>query len=392
MPIPLGSAFSREALEARFRDEPDWLKTRRRLAWERFESSPWPSRADEEWRRTDLARLDYRGIARLGGGQTTMDGAALFGHAPESCEQAGPRPSRETKFTALNEAFAEAEALVHVAPGATRLASIVRRGGEAFFPRTLVVLEERSEAVVVEVEEDDSCRSGLCSGLAELRVGPGAKLTYVRVQVLGEGVGNFDTIQATLKAGSDVTLVVANAGGQLTKQFVEASLVGEGARLGLFGLTAGARSQHHDIQATIVHAAPSTTSDVLYRTALRGRARSVFVGTIQVKKGASKTDAYEASRNLLLSKEARADSIPRLEIETDDVRCGHASATGPLDEEQLFYLMSRGLTAGEAENLIVEGFFADALTRAPGGGELGWVPDFVRGSLMRVLEGRDRHG
>ncbi|MGC8834380.1 MAG: SufD family Fe-S cluster assembly protein, partial [Armatimonadota bacterium] len=130
------------------------------------------------------------------------------------------------------------------------------------------------------------------------------------------------------------------------------------------------------------HVAPHTTSNLLYRAALRDEARSVYAGLIHVRPEAVRADAYQANRNLLLSKEARADSLPKLEIETDDVRCTHGATVGPVDEEQAFYLMSRGLSKAEAERMIVEGFFEDVITSV--GEEM--VQNSVRGRLLTAME------
>jgi Fe-S cluster assembly protein SufD len=152
-----------------------------------------------------------------------------------------------------------------------------------------------------------------------------------------------------------------NTGSSFNKSNWNADLIGEGASAKIFGLVKGEGSQNFDQTVFVSHQVPHTGSNVLFKNVLRDKSRSVFTGLIHVWKTAQRTDAYQTNRNLLIGKDARADTIPKLEIEADDVKCGHAAAVSNLDEDQLYYLMSRGLNRREAQAMIIEGFYEDAL-------------------------------
>jgi Fe-S cluster assembly protein SufD len=203
------------------------------------------------------------------------------------------------------------------------------------------------------------------NGVVELIVRDNAQLDYVSVQDWDRQAYNFSTERAVV--GRDATLhwVVGGMGSRLTKSFIDSSLVGSGATALMSGVIFGDGRQHLDYDTQQNHSAPNCTSDLLYKGALKGRARSVWQGMIKVFPGAQKTDGYQANRNLILEKSARADSIPGLEIEADDVRCTHGATVSQLDPEELFYIHSRGLPLQDAQRLIVQGFFAPVIERIP---------------------------
>ena len=208
-------------------------------------------------------------------------------------------------------------------------------------------------------------------------------MQYVSVQRLGRG-GFYQSAQRTL-ADRDAKIDTLNVGlgASVSRVDLNARLLGPGASSEMLGLYFGDSDQHFDFNTSQDHLEPNTASDLLYKGALDGVSRAVFRGIIRVHPGAQRTDAYQTNRNLLLSAGARADSLPNLEIEADDVRCSHGATVGHLDEEAKFYLMSRGLDGVQAERLVVLGFLREVLERLP----LGGVVDKV----TRVIEEKLTH-
>jgi Fe-S cluster assembly protein SufD len=205
----------------------------------------------------------------------------------------------------------------------------------------------------------------LHAGIVEVYVGPGANLRFVELQSWGNQLWNFSHERARVDRDGNLDWIFGAVGSHLTKNFTDLDLVGVGAsgRLSGFYFTNGRQHLDHDTQQN--HLAPHTTSDLLFKGALKNQSRSVWQGMIYVAPGAQKTDGYQANRNLVLSPKARADSIPGLEILADDVRCTHGATVGKIDPDQVFYLRTRGIPYHEAERLIVEGFFDPIMQRIP---------------------------
>lgn len=232
------------------------------------------------------------------------------------------------------------------------------------FTHTLVVVEAGARVTLIEeFASDDSGDQALHNGVVELIVRDGAQLDYVSVQNWDHRAHNFTTERAIIERDATLHWIVGGIGSRLTKSFIDASLVGAGATALMSGLFFGAGRQHLDYDTQQNHVAPHTTSDLLYKVALQDQARSVWQGMIKVFPGAQKTDGYQANRNLILAQTARADSIPGLEIEADDVRCTHGATVSQLDPEEVFYLRSRGLPLEETQRLIVQGFFTPVIER-----------------------------
>jgi Fe-S cluster assembly protein SufD len=393
--------------------EPDWLAERRLRAWEAWQSTPLPSLKEEAWRRTDLSGLpsDRFGLGpadgqpvdphlleplaaeRHGALLVLQPGAAprmegdpgggvvLADWATAVREQAGLLREhlgsvvepQEGKFAALATALAEEGVLVYVPAGAQveqPLHSVLwAPGGErAFCSRILVVVEAGASVTYVHETASptpDEDQPALHAGTVEILVGEGARLTFVELQNWGRHVWNFTHERSRVDRAGVLNWIFGAVGSRLTKNFSELSLDGQGAegRMSGFYFADGIQHLDHDTQQN--HLAPHTTSDLLFKGALVGRSRSVWQGMIYVAPGAQKTDGYQANRNLVLSKQARADSIPGLEILADDVRCTHGATVSQLDQEPIFYLMSRGLPRAEAERLVVSGFFAPIMQRIP---------------------------
>jgi Fe-S cluster assembly protein SufD len=293
-------------------------------------------------------------------------------------ERLGSLVSAEDPFVARNEADWRGGALVYV-PAGQRLEEPVRidpvqdGSGSSLAWRTLVVLEEGAEAEVWESYRSAGAdQDSLFNGVVELIVGPAARLRYVCGQELSERSWVFASQRATVGRDGSLEWVALGFGSARGKMRMETDLAGKGASAKVTGAYAGAASQHLDYDTTQEHAAPHTTSDLAFRGVLGGEATAVWRGMIRVDPGAQQTDAFQESRNLLLSQRAHADAIPGLEIEANDVRCTHAAAVAQLDPEQLYYLRSHGLEEAIAKRLVIEGFLQALVDRLPGGtaGEL----------------------
>jgi len=271
-------------------------------------------------------------------------------------------------FVELNSAQCAAPVLVRVPAGAvvTEPIVIIHRAdaGGALFPRTCVELEARSQATVVEwVLSKDV--DAYVDSVVELVVGQDAELDHVVVQQLGRRVWQTAYHTSVVERGGVLRSMAVALGGDYARVRTDSRLVGVGGMSELVALYFGTGAQMHDFRTLQDHEGPKTTSDLVFKGAVAGEARSVYSGLIRVRHGAAGTKAFQTNRNLVLSETAHADSVPNLEIEENDVVCSHASATGPIDPEQRFYLESRGIPTSVAERLIVLGFFDDVLARLP---------------------------
>ena len=206
-------------------------------------------------------------------------------------------------------------------------------------------------------------------------------MRYVSLQEWGQGVTHLGVQHTRLSRDVDFRSVAVGFGASLSRVESESALAEPGASSEMLGVFFADGSQHFDHRSEQDHEAPNCTSDLLYKGALRDESRAVYSGWVHVRPGAQKTNAMQTSRNIVLSEHAKADAIPNLEIEANDVRCGHAASVGPVDEETLFYLQSRGIPRAEAERLIVFGFFQEVLDRIP----LAEVRDGVSHAIEREL-------
>jgi Fe-S cluster assembly protein SufD len=275
-------------------------------------------------------------------------------------------------WSALNGAFAEVPWRVRVAPGLAVSAPLVvvhwlEGDGSAVFPRLEVEVGEGASVQVVEVVASGAADL-LAVPLAQLQVGAGARLDFGHVQLLGAGAWALGN--QVSRVGRDATLrsMTVALGGEYARVRTDSALEGPGGDSELLAVYLGGGHQMHDLRTVQLHAAPRTRSNLLFKGAVANNAHSVYSGLIRVEKGAKGTNALQTNRNLVLSEGAQADSVPNLEIEDNDVRCSHASAVGPIDESQLFYLESRGVPTAAAELLIALGFLDDVLVRFPARG------------------------
>jgi Fe-S cluster assembly protein SufD len=273
-------------------------------------------------------------------------------------------------FSILNDAFTRAPVVIDVPAGVALDRPIVVRhqvsgDGVASFPRIVVRVGRDADARVLDVVTSVPGDRVLVCPVVELDVDAAGRLGYLNVQMLGDGAWQIASHLA--RAERDSTLIAASAGfgGSYARTRADTRLVGRGASGELLSMYFGEADQTLDFRTYQDHVAPDTTSNLVYKGALGDRARSVYTGLIRVRPDASGTNAFQTNRNLKLSNEAWAESVPNLEIENNDVRCSHASAVGPVDPEQVFYLESRGVPSDVAERLIVAGFFDEVLTSLP---------------------------
>jgi len=440
-PEGITAALHAGAVTARSVGEPTWLETRRREAWAAYEATPMPTTRLEAWRYTNLKKLlkldalafdptpvpagpfqletapallraTMAADRAAAGHGVELDGEivhldleaelaskgvvftslrkALTSH-PELLQThlaTDALPASRGKFEALNAALWTDGILLYVPRGVRlelpiRITRHISKAGTAFFNRTLIVAEAASQvSVVEEIVSPDLDRQTLYSAAVEIIARDGAQVQYVSLQRMGRGA--FHLQQQRTLAGKDATLDTLNVtlGASVARTDLNAQLLGSGANSDMLGLSFGESGQHFDHSTSQDHVAPNAKSDLLYKGALDGNGRSVFRGIIKVHRGAQRTDAYQTNRNLLLSPHARADSLPNLEIEADDVRCSHGATVGQLDQEHLFYLMSRGLNRTQAERLVVLGFLGEVLSRLPLGGVVEKVTGIIEARLQ----------
>jgi Fe-S cluster assembly protein SufD len=378
---------------------------------ERYRSLPFPTTSDEHWRFTDLKGFDPDSFSANGasaveraGSMLDVETAALahvseagieIERAPEGVvfeplgeghELLGRLIGTDEKFAAHNAAEWKHGLLVRVPAGLeleqplyVRVTSSVP--GAALFWRVLVVADEGSRFSFI--EEHASAAPdlpGYSNVVAELFVGDGAKLEYVSIQNLSRETWHFASHRASVGRDAELDWVAGGFGSKKGKIRIENDLAGQGGTSRVTGAYFADGAQHLDYDTLQRHIAPNTTSDFAFKGALRDKARAVWRGMIRVEEDAQKTNAYQENRNLLLSPDAHADSIPGLEIEANDVRCTHGATVSQVDRDELFYCMARGLSRGEAERLIVRGFYQEIFDRI----EL----EPVRTALQTALEAR----
>jgi Fe-S cluster assembly protein SufD len=246
----------------------------------------------------------------------------------------------------------------------------------AHFFQTLIYLEEGGSLRYFQetLSPHDQGQRSLTGETLEIFVGPRATLQVTELQNYGKQVWSFGHKKAQVERDGNLAWEIGALGSNLTKHFVSVDLVGKGAEGRVSGMFYADQDQHISYNTLQRHLAPYTTSDLLFKGALNGESRSVWRGMIYVSEGAQHIDGYQANRNLVLDPASRTDSIPGLEILNNDVRCTHGSTVGKIDEEQLFYLRSRGIPQKEAEQLVVRGFFGDILKQisVPAVGETVW--------------------
>lgn len=392
--------------------EPQWMRDLRLSCWEIYAALPLPSRQDEEWRRTDLKwmQLETLRVATENGAASsqpiadalaTRDGILLQRDASlESRQVSADLEGRGVVFTSMGAAVRDHAALVRpafmtdaVTPNHSKFGALngalwnggtflyvpdnvevtlplqstlrIDRPGLGFFPHTLVIVGRNSKVTLIEETNSDAADGTLTMPVVELILREGADLTFITLQEFDPTPRQLGVHRAVLERDSTLHWLTATLGGAWSKLNVDAELRGPGTNAELLGMYFVTGSEFMDFHTLQDHIAPNAGSDLLFKGVLTDQARAVFSGLIRVHEGAQKTDAYQKNNNLILSPQARADSIPNLEIAANDVRCSHGATAGKVADDQLFYLMSRGLSRREAERMIVLGFLAPLVERVP---------------------------
>jgi len=390
----------------------------REKAWEIFQSTNIPTTRDEPWRRTDIRGLKIDQFKLIDpnqkyeitdipeallepvadgdhGGQIVIYGNEVLSKVDKELQEKGViycdlltaereypellakalgkivKPE-EGKFSALTGAFAQNGVFLYVPKNVIIDAPIhsLLWGADldfAHISHVVVYLESGASATYVLefASPTEATGQSLITNNIEVYVGQHANLRFVELQSLGRHVWNFTHERVQVDRDGQLDWIFGAIGGHLTKNFAELDLIAQGAVGKMSGFYFTDQNQHLDYDSQQNHLAAHTTSDLLFKGALVDASRSVWQGMIYVAPGADKTDGYQANRNLLLSKQARADSIPGLEILANDVRCTHGATVGKIDADQVFYLMARGISRNDAEKLIVEGFFDPIMQRIP---------------------------
>jgi Fe-S cluster assembly protein SufD len=382
--------------------EADWLRALRAEWHSRLEATPAPSGQEEEWRRTSLDGLPWDARAAAVPMAGTFDlpthlaeAGVVFG---DLATVAAERPElvqrhlgrRETlpaqaHFWALAHAAWQSGTFLYVPRGVevdeTLLAAVNLGAGAASFPVTLVVAEEGSSVTLLEDIRSDDGVAAWFGGVSDIVAGPGARVRYASLQRLGDAAWNVGAQRVEVGQDADVITLNAEIGSATTKLGVDVRMTGKGGTSKLLGLLAAGGEQHIDINSLQDLIGSHTTSDLLYLSALYDEARAAFYGVTRVEREAKGTSSYQECRNLLLSPKAGAEPIPVLEIETNDIlRCGHGATAGAIDPVQRFYAQSRGLSAEEAERMIVRGFFEQVVSQLPSAR--------IKAAVLGALSGR----
>ena len=427
------TGFTREALAALPASTP-FVRALRRQAFREFEALPIPSQETEEWRYTDLSDFDFslapftpgaraRTLDEVPGEVQAVAGAVgdrsglaiqlnsepLIAHLDpaeasrgvaftdlDRAAQEHPHreiveaslhaavPTERTKFTALHGAFRTGGTFVHVPKDVKvelplEAVTYLETDQAAIFPHTLIVLEEGAELTFIDRYVSPALERALSDAIVEIHAGPASRIRYVALQEWGPGVTHLSVQRAHVGRDAEVHSLGVAFGGSLARAEVESLLADDGGSSEMLGMYFPTGSQHFDHRSIQDHVGSRTSSDLLYKGALKGSSTAIYTGTVIIREGAHRCDAYQTNRNVLLSEQAKAHSVPNLEILTNDpVRCGHAASVGPVDEDQLFYLETRGIPRKEAERLIVGGFFREVLDRVG-------IPE-IRDRLEQAIE------
>lgn len=402
-------------------NEPKWLAEKRHAAWNIFEDTPMPTTSDEPWRRTGLKRVKWRNFSQ--NVPTAVSAADTLSALPEAIQakfneehgaagrivlvngqlkyyefadevaqqgviftdlhtaaqkhsnlvqqhlMADCVPPSDSKFAAMNAALWQNGVFLFVPRNVViekpfEVAILLDGEGATSVHRTLIVAEDNSQVDYIEDTaslNDD--QAGLNVGVVEVIAGKNAHVRYVDVQELGQSVVNLNTKRALISEFGNVIWDMGEFGSALTKTFIDSQVIGDGANTQCNGVYFLDGTQHVDLDIMLHHIGRSTGGDVLVHGAMKDKARSVFLGMIKIDPSGQLTDSYLKNQNLLLSSTSRADSIPALQIDANDVRASHAATISQVEEEYVFYLQSRGIPRKIAVQMIVEGFFSTVFNR-----------------------------
>jgi len=400
---------------AELHEFPDWFRAQQRAAWQQFESLPKPTRKDQAWRFANVALLDltpfkyggtlseedHAGILEQSRGLDEVAGRMIFagdqlierdvisdqlkkrGVIFQSLERAmvehaelfrkhfmsQPTILGSAKFAALHQALVSSGTFLYVPRGVEIELPIeifhwLSGDNTSVFPHLLLVTDELAKVTVIEhFRSMDQHVPGFACGVNDLIAGPGAKVTYVCAQNWADNVIALQMNSTVVDHDASAMSLNLNLGSRYSRFESLSRLVGEGGRSDLLAVAVAKHQQEFDARTLQDHISPHTASDLLYKNALDDRARTIFGGLIRVEPHAHFADAYQKVRNLLLSDDAEANSMPGLEILADNVRCTHGATSGQIEEDQLFYLRSRGIPTKVAQRLLVTGFLDEVIQR-----------------------------
>jgi Fe-S cluster assembly protein SufD len=409
----------RQASQTRDADEPAWLQSLRQNSFDQFEHAGFPDIKQEDWKYTNvsaIARADFVPVLVSNGTALTKDGGlapfvyeearqsrlafvngmfrqdlSSWEALPESVVAMDLRdalrsseheptvreylehPALANGFAALNTALFTSGLFLKVPRGVTVAAPIhllfigegaVEGPPPAAFPRVMIVAEENSSATIIESyasPQDESVY--LTNAIIDVSLADDARLQHYKIQRESVGAFHVATTRAELGPKSSYSITTINFGAALSRHDIRVQMDHEGAECSVDGLYMIDGSQHTDTHSVIDHRQPHCTSHQLYKGILDGRSRAVFNGKVFVRHDAQQTDARQTNKNLLLSTDARVDTKPQLEIYADDVKCTHGAAVGQLDEDEMFYLESRGINPSLARNLLTYGFAEEVIER-----------------------------
>jgi Fe-S cluster assembly protein SufD len=386
---------------------PDWFSASREAGWKRFQELPMPSRQNEEWRFASLRPLEFSKV-KLAPEKASASVAVKVGLEERAARfvfvndalsvREGSLPKgvvclpledalvthsdlveqyfmkSETrlgseKFAALHRAHVTNGLFVHVPDGVQidkPIEVFHRLAGDhiAVFPHTLVVTGRDAKVTVVDYfQSEDVASSSWVLAVNDLVAGEGSSLTYVAIQDLNEVSRMLQVNETTVAANARAKAFSLNVGAEWVRQESLSRLDGEGAHSDMLSVNIAARDQRYDQRTFQDHASPHTYSDLLYKNSLYDVSKTVFSGLIQVDEGAHYTDAYQTCRNLLMSDDAEATSMPGLEINADQVKCSHGSTSSQIHEDEIFYLCTRGICPTSARQLVARGFSVEAIER-----------------------------
>ncbi len=425
------------------REEPTWMKEARLASWESYLSTQLPGIRDDGWHRTDISGLNLADLRAVDFHSPEASASvspwvipaldSLSSHSGVLIQEAGtpaylkldseladkgvvfcdietalkthgdkvrrylgePADLNDDKFTNLIKSWFNCGLFLFVPPGveiANPLLSFTsvnyRSSGiadGAVLPRLLVVASEGSRVTLlhsVTAPLSQAVDTALHAGLVDIHIEQAAHVSYLELTEFGPAVYSVTNTRAWLNKDASFTSLTAALGGRLVKGEISTYLNGQGASAEVAGVVLGADNEKYSFNTIEEHNAPDTRSNIHFRTALKDSSTSIYQGIIRVDREAQRTDAYQSNKNLLLGSGAKADSIPKLEILADDVRCSHGATVGPVDQEQVFYLMSRGLTAAEAEELIVLGFFTTVMAKFDHKPAIAWVGSAIASKLI----------
>jgi len=401
-------SFTADAFAAHLASQtgaPAWWLERKRAAYEKYSRLPLPKRNDEAWRFSTVANLTVDGFSPsvpvpsgvavgspFGPSALTFVNNQLMVTLTDASRPAGvivapfsqalrthgellqrhfmaqPQKLGSDKFAALHAAFVSDGALVYVPRGVELTAPIVithiaAGSGSGVFPHTLVVAEENAKVTVIDYFVSSDPAAHFACGANDLYAGHGAQITYIGAQHWSRATESFQFNSTVVRRDARVQSLNLHLGARQARHESLSQLQAPGAFSEMLALTVADGTQEFDQRTLQIHQAPNTKSDLLYKNALRDQAKTIFSGLIVVDPDAQKTDAYQSNRNLMLSEDAEANSLPGLEIQANDVRCTHGATSSRIDAEQEFYLQSRGISKAMAAELLTFGFFEDVLNR-----------------------------